>query len=74
MKGYDLFDAGRKRALLREREAQLAHARENLARVKDQVELRVQTAYNRLERTRQLISECISCGDKECVTCSVFRD
>jgi len=52
--GYDLFDAGRKRALLREREAQLAQAKENLARLTDEVELAVQTAYNKLERTQQM--------------------
>jgi outer membrane protein TolC len=53
--GYDLFDGGKKRSAVREREAQLAQARENLARVKDEVELRVQTAYNKLERTRQMV-------------------
>ena len=53
--GYDLFDAGKKRSSLREREAQLAKANENLARVKDEVELKVQTAYNKLERTRQMV-------------------
>ena len=53
--GYDLFDGGKKRSTLREREAQLAQAQENLARVKDEVELRVQTAYNKLERTRQMV-------------------
>jgi outer membrane protein TolC len=53
---YDLFDGGRKRAVLRERETQLAQARENLARVSDDVELRVQTAYNKMERTRQMVS------------------
>ena len=52
----DLFEGGRKRALLREREAQLAQAKENLARVSDEVELRVQTAYNKMERTRQMIT------------------
>ena len=52
--GYDLFDAGRKRALLREREAQLSQAKENLARISDEVELAVQTAYNKLERTQQM--------------------
>jgi outer membrane protein TolC len=54
--GYDLFDAGRKRSLLREHEAQLAQARGCLARVKDEVELQVQTAYNKLERTRQMLN------------------
>jgi outer membrane protein TolC len=53
--GYDLFDGGKKRSTLRERDAKLAQARENLARVKDEVELRVQTAYNKLERTRQMV-------------------
>ena len=53
--GYDLFDGGKRRSTLREREAQLAQAKENLARVKDEVELSVQTAYNKLERTRQMV-------------------
>ena len=53
--GYDLFDGGKKRSTLREHEAQLAQAKENLARVKDEVELRVQTAYNKLERTKQMV-------------------
>jgi outer membrane protein len=53
---YDLFDGGRKRAVLRERETQLAQAKENLARIADDVELRVQTAYNKMERTRQMVA------------------
>jgi outer membrane protein len=52
----DLFDGGRKRAVLRERETQLAQAKENLARISDAVELRVQTAYNKMERTRQMVA------------------
>jgi len=52
----DLFDGGRKRAVVRERETQLAQAKENLARISDDVELRVQTAYNKMERTRQMIA------------------
>ena len=52
----DLFDGGRKRAVLRERETQLAQAKENLARISDEVELRVQTAYNKMERTRQMVA------------------
>ncbi|HXM69482.1 MAG TPA: TolC family protein [Candidatus Acidoferrum sp.] len=54
--GYDLFDGGKKRATLRERDAQLAQAKENLARISDDVEVRVQTAYNRVERTQQMIA------------------
>jgi outer membrane protein TolC len=52
----DLFDGGRKRAVVRQRQVQLAQANENLARISDEVELRVQTAYNKIERTRQMIA------------------
>jgi len=52
----DLFDGGRKRAVVRGRETQVAQAKENLARVSDQVELRVHTAYNRMQRTREMIA------------------
>ncbi len=54
--GYDVFDSGRKRAVVKEREAQLSQAKENLARVTDDVELAIQTAYNKLERTDQMRS------------------
>ena len=53
--GYDLFDSGRKRGILREREAQLSQAQENLARVTDEVSVEVQTAYNKVERTQQML-------------------
>jgi outer membrane protein TolC len=53
--GYDLFDGGRKRAVKREREAQLSQAKENLARLSDEVELAVETAYNKLERTQEML-------------------
>jgi len=53
--GYDLFDGGRKRAVKGEREAQLAQAKENLAKLTDDVELAVHTAYNKLERTQQML-------------------
>ena len=52
----DVFDGGRKRATLGQRETQLAQAKENLARISDGVELRVQTAYNKIERTRQMVT------------------
>jgi len=52
---YDIFDGGRKRAALAEHNTQLAEARENLARVKDEIEIRVESAYNKLERTRQMV-------------------
>jgi outer membrane protein TolC len=52
--GYDLFDGGRKRALLHEHQSQLAQAKENLAKLTDEVELAVETALNKLERTQQM--------------------
>jgi outer membrane protein TolC len=52
----DLFEGGRKRAVLRQRETQLAQAKEDLARISDEVELRVHTAHNKMERTRQMIT------------------
>jgi outer membrane protein TolC len=53
--GYDLFDSGRKRGVLRERQAQLSQAKENLAKLTDEIQLSVETAYNKLERTRQML-------------------
>ena len=54
--GFDVFDSGRKRALLRERQSQLSQAKENLAKLTDEVELSVETAFNKLERTREMLS------------------
>jgi outer membrane protein TolC len=53
--GYDVFDSGRKKALVHERQAQLSQAKENLAKLTDAVEVWVQTAYNKLERTQQML-------------------
>jgi outer membrane protein TolC len=53
--GFDVFDSGRKKASLREREAQLSQAKENLAKLTDGVELAVETAYNKLDRTQQML-------------------
>jgi outer membrane protein TolC len=53
--GYDIFDGGKKRAAVGEHKAQLSQAQESLKRVTEEVELRVQTAYNKLERTRQMV-------------------
>jgi hypothetical protein len=39
----------------RERDAQLAQAKENLARLTEELELAVHTAYNKLERTQQML-------------------
>jgi outer membrane protein TolC len=53
--GYDLFDSGKKHGVLREHEAQLAQAKENLAKLTDEVDLSVETAYNKLEKTHQMV-------------------
>lgn len=52
---YDLFDGGRRRAQVRESDSQVAEAKENLARVTEDVELRLQIAYNKLQRTREMV-------------------
>jgi outer membrane protein TolC len=53
---YDVFDGGKRRATIKERDAQLEQAKENLARISDEVQVRVQTAYNKLERTQQMVA------------------
>jgi len=53
--GYDVFDSGRKRSLVHEHQAQLSQAKENLAKLTDAVEVSVQTAYNKLQRTQQML-------------------
>ena len=52
---YDIFDGGRKHAALQESDSRLAQAKENLARVTEDVELQVQVAYNKLQRTKEMV-------------------
>jgi outer membrane protein TolC len=52
---YDVVDFGKRRASVREHEAQLAQAQENLQRLKDQVAVGVERGYNKLERTKSLL-------------------
>jgi outer membrane protein TolC len=40
---------------MRERQAQLSQAKENLAKLTDEVDLSVETAYNKLEKTHQMV-------------------
>jgi outer membrane protein TolC len=54
--GYDIFDGGKKRAMLRESDVQLAKSKENLARISDEVEVKVLAAYNKIERTEQMVA------------------
>jgi outer membrane protein TolC len=53
--GYELFDGGKRNAEIGGRKSQLAQAEENLARMKDEIELRIQTVYNKRERTREMV-------------------
>ncbi|HLX84375.1 MAG TPA: hypothetical protein VKR59_10795 [Terriglobales bacterium] len=41
---------------MRERDAQLAQAREDLVRIRDEVAVRVRAALNKVERTRQMVA------------------
>jgi outer membrane protein len=52
---YDVFDAGKRKALVRERRDEIAEAEENLQRVKDEVEAHVQMIYNRLDVARSMV-------------------
>lgn len=53
---YTLFDGGKKRAVLHEREAQRAQAEENLQRLKDEAAANVARALDKIEQTRSLTS------------------
>ena len=52
---YDIFDAGKRRALIRERRDEVSEAEENLKQVKDEIEVRINMIYNRLEVARAMV-------------------
>jgi outer membrane protein TolC len=52
---YDVFDFGKRRSAVRENEAEVAQAEENLQRLKDQVAVGIERDYNKLERTKSLV-------------------
>ena len=52
---YDVFDFGKRRAAVREREDQLAEAQENLERLKEQVSVQVEQSCNKVERTQKML-------------------
>ncbi|MBV8829103.1 MAG: TolC family protein [Acidobacteriaceae bacterium] len=52
---YDVFDFGKRRSLVRQRETQLAHAQENLERLKESVAVEIEQSANKVERTRNLL-------------------
>ncbi len=53
---WDVFDAGKRRATVRERQTQLAEAEENLTRLKEEVAVSVDRSYNKVERTKKMIA------------------
>jgi outer membrane protein TolC len=53
---YDIFDFGKRRASLRERELELAQAEQNLERLKEEVAVSIERCYNKLERTRSMVN------------------
>jgi outer membrane protein TolC len=52
---YDVFDLGKGRAAVREREAQQGQAQENVERLKEDVGVRIERSYNRVERTKTML-------------------
>jgi len=52
---WDVFDFGKRRAAVRESEAQLAQAEENVRRLKDDVAVSVERSYNKVQRTKSLV-------------------
>jgi len=52
---WEVFDFGKRRAAVREREAQLAQAEENLHRLKEEVAVGIERSCNKLERTRNMV-------------------
>jgi outer membrane protein TolC len=53
---WDIFDWGKRKGVVGQRDAQLTQAEENLRRVTDRVSVEVDKAYRKLERTELMIS------------------
>jgi outer membrane protein TolC len=52
---YDVFDFGKRRAAVRQREAQLAEAQENVDRLKSAIAVEVKQGANKVEQTRKML-------------------
>ena len=52
---WEVFDFGKRRADVREREAQLGQATENLRRLREQVAVGIRKSYSKVERTKSLV-------------------
>jgi outer membrane protein TolC len=53
---WEVFDFGKRRAAVREREAQLAEAQENLTRLKEQAAVSIERSYNKVERIKRMVA------------------
>jgi outer membrane protein TolC len=53
---YTLWDFGKRRANVHERQTQLAESEQNLERLKDQVAVEIVRSYNKVERTRSMVN------------------
>jgi outer membrane protein TolC len=52
---WNVFDWGKRKGVVGEREAQLTQAEENLRRITDRITVDVEKAYRKLERTRMMV-------------------
>ena len=52
---WEVLDFGRRKAVVREREAALEQAEVNVSRVKESVAVEIERSYNKLERTKNLV-------------------
>ena len=52
---WDVFDFGKRRAGVRESEAQLAEAEENVRRLKEEIAVSIERSYNKVQRTKRLV-------------------
>jgi len=55
MMSWDIWDWGKRRAVIGERRAQLSQAQENLHRLNDQVTVELEKAYRKLENTKSMM-------------------
>jgi outer membrane protein TolC len=53
---YTLWDFGKRRAKVQERSTELAEAEQNLERLKDDIAVKVEQSYNKLERTKHVVT------------------
>ena len=52
---WTVFDFGKRRAAVKERQDQLAQAEQNLERLKEDLAVQIERSYNKVERTRHMV-------------------